>query len=142
MKVFNRCYASQIIQKGIIFVKQLTDTEKQEFESKIKDERERQRNLRMNPNRPAVSTEVEFTFNLLWKYGFLALILCLLVFNVMHLLKWRNFGYDQYGNLMIALMLLFNHIACFLTTKGWKSVVMKTVAWVWLVLIFVYLFFL
>lgn len=123
-------------------MKQLTDAEKQVFESKIKDERERQRNLRMNPNRPAVSTEVEFTFNLLWKYGFLALILCLLVFNVMHLLKWRNFGYDQYGNLMIALMLLFNHIACFLTTKGWKSVVMKTVAWVWLVLIFVYLFFL
>ncbi|MCY3740914.1 MAG: hypothetical protein OXH00_07830 [Candidatus Poribacteria bacterium] len=121
-------------------MKQLTDTEKQEFEAKIKDERERQRTLRMNPNRPAVSTEVEFTFNLLWRYGFLALILCLLVFNVMHLLKWRNFGYDQYGNLMIALMLLFNYIAYSLTTKGWKSVVIKTVAWVWIVLIFVYLF--
>lgn len=121
-------------------MKQLTDTEKHEFEAKIKDERERQRTLRMNPNRPAVSTEVEFTFNLLWRYGFLALILCLLVFNVMHLLKWRNFGYDQYGNLIIALMLLFNHIACFLTAKGWKSVVMKTVAWVWIVLVFAYLF--
>ena len=121
-------------------MKQLTDTEKHELEAKIKDERERQRTLRMNPNRPAVSTEVEFTFNLLWRYGFLALILCLLAFNVMHLLKWRNFGYDQYGNLIIALMLLFNHIACFLTAKGWKSVVMKTVAWVWIVLVFAYLF--
>ena len=72
-------------------MKQLTDTEKHELEAKIKDERKRQGTLRMNPNRPAVSTEVEFTFNLLWRYGFLALILCLLVFNVMHLLKWRKF---------------------------------------------------
>ena len=121
-------------------MKQVSDTEKQELETKIKNERERQRTLRMNPNRPVVSTEVEFTFNLLWKYGFLALILCLLVFNVMHLLKWRNFAYDEYGNLMIALMLLFNHIAYYLTTKGWKSIVMKTVAWGWIVLVFVYLF--
>lgn len=121
-------------------MKQLTDTEKHEFEAKIKDERERQRTLRMNPNRPAVSTEVEFTFSILWKYGFLVIILCLLAFSVRHLLKWRNFGYDQYGNLMVALMLLFNHIAYYLTTKGWKSVVMKTVAWVWIVLVFAYLF--
>ncbi|MDE0681886.1 MAG: hypothetical protein OXI63_03120 [Candidatus Poribacteria bacterium] len=121
-------------------MKQLTDTEKQEFEAKIKDERERQRTLRMNPNRPAVSTEVEFTFHLLWGYGFLALILSLLAWAVSHLLKFRNFSYDQYGGLMIALMLLFNHIAYYLTTKGWKSVVMKTVAWVWIVLVFAYLF--
>ncbi len=121
-------------------MKQLTDTQKQEFEAKIKDERERQRTLRMNPSRPAVSTEVEFTFKLLWGYGFLALILCLLAFNVMHLLKWRNFAYDQYGGLMITLALLFNHIAFYFTTKGWKSIVMKAVAGVWLVLIFPYLF--
>ncbi len=70
----------------------------------------------------------------------LGIILCLLVFVVMNLLKWRNFAYDQYGGLMIALMLLFNHIAYYLTTKGWKSVVMKTVAWVWIVLGFAYLF--
>ena len=121
-------------------MEQLTDTEKQGLERKIKDEQERQRTLRINLNRPAVSTEVEFTFNLLWKWGFLALILCLLAFGVMLLLKGRNFGYDQYGGLMIALMLLFNHIAYYLTTKGWKSVVMKTVAWVWIVLVFAYLF--
>ena len=121
-------------------MKQLTDTEKHELEAKIKDERERQRTLRMNPNRPVVSTEVEFTFNLLWNYGFLGIILCLLAFNVMHLLKWRNFAYDQYGGLMIALMLLFNHIAYNLTTKGWKNVVMRTVVWVWIVLVFAYIF--
>ena len=121
-------------------MEQLTDTEKQELEAKIQGEQERQQTLRMNPNRPVVSTETEFTFNLLWKYGFLALILCLLAFSVMNLLKWRNFGYDQYGGLMIGLMLLFNHIAYYLTTKGWKSIVMKTVAWVWIVLVFVYIF--
>ena len=121
-------------------MKQLTGTEKQEFEAKIKDERERQRTLRMNPNRPTVSTEIEFTFNLLWKYGFLALILCLLAWSVFIFFKQWDFGYDQYGGLMIALTLLFNHIAYSLTTKGWKSVVMKTVAWVWIVLVFAYLF--
>ena len=121
-------------------MKQLTDTEKHELEAKIKDERERQRTLRMNPNRPAVSTEVEFTFNLLWGYGFLVLILCLLAWGVFIFFKQWDFGYDQYGGLMIALMLLFNHIAYFLTTKGRKSIVMKTVAWVWMVFVFAYLF--
>ena len=121
-------------------MKQLIDTGKQEFEAKIKDERERQRTLRMNPNRPAVSTEIEFTFNLLWKYGFLALILSLLAWGVFIFFKRWDFGYDQYGGIMIALMLLFNHIAYYLTTKGWQSVVMRTVAWVWIVLVFAYLF--
>ena len=121
-------------------MKQLSDTEKQELEAKIKDERERQRTLRMNPNRPAVSSEVEFTFNLLWGYGFLVLILCLLAYSLFILFKSRNFAYDQYGGLMIALMLLFHHVDYYLTTKGWKSVVMRTVAWVWIVLVFAYVF--
>ena len=121
-------------------MKQLTDTEKQEFAGKIKDEQERQRTLRMNPNRPAVSTEVEFTFNLLWKYGFLALILCLLAYGLFLQFKWRKFEYDEFTGLVVPLMLLFNHIASYLTTKGWKSVVMKTVAWVWIVLGFVYMY--
>ena len=98
----------------------------------------------MNPNTPEeskVATVVtRFTSSNLWKYGMLAFILCLLAYNVLHLLKFRNFSYDQYGGLMIALMLLFNHIACNLTTKGWKSVVMKTGAWVWIALVFAYIF--
>ena len=121
-------------------MKQLSDAEKQELGIKIKDEQERQQTLRMNPNRPAVSPEVDFTFNLLWNYGFLALILCLLAYALFILFKSRNFAYDQYGSLMVALMLLFNHIAYHLTTKGWKRWVMRTVAWVWIVLIFAYLF--
>ena len=121
-------------------MKQLSDTEKQELGTKIKDERERQRTLRMNPNRPGVSSEVEFTFKLLWGYGFLVLILCLLAYSLFILFKSRNFAYDQYGGLMIALMLLFHHVAYYLTTKGWKSVVMRTVARVWIVLVFAYVF--
>ena len=121
-------------------MEQLSDTEKQELGTKIQDEQERQRTLRMNPNRPAVSPEVELTFNLLWNYGFLVLIFCLLAYALFILFKSKNFAYDQYGGLMIALMLLFNHVAYYLTTKGWKSILMRTVAWVWIALVFAYLF--
>lgn len=126
-------------------MKQLTDTEKQELEGKIKDEQERQQTLReMYPSPPEnskeVSAETGFTSSYLWKYGFLALILCLLAYGLFLQIKWRKFEYDEFTNLVVPLMLLFNHIACYLTTKGWKSVVMKTVAWVWIVLGFAYMF--
>ena len=121
-------------------MKQLTDTKKQQLKTKIEEERERQRVLRMNPNRPVVSAETEFTLSFLWKYGMLAIILWLLAYNLMHLLKWHNFAYDEYGNLIIALMLLFNHIAYNFTKTGWKSRVMKTVARVWIVFGLVYIF--
>lgn len=91
-------------------------------------------------NSKETSAETKFTSSYLWKYGMLAIILCLLAFNVGHLLKWRNFAYDEYGNLIVGLMLLFNHIACYFTTKGWKSIAMKIVAGVWIVLGFIYLF--
>ena len=96
--------------------------------------------LQMNPNTPAASPEVDFIFNHLYKYGMLAIILYLLVINVRHLLKWQDFAYDQYGALVIALGLLFNHIAYNFTKTGWKNRVMRAVAWMWLILIFVYIF--
>ena len=120
-------------------MKQLTDTEKQQLAAKIKEEKERQRVVRMNPNTPAASPEVDFIFNNLYKYGMLAIILYLLI-NVMHLLKWDDFAYDEYGNLVVALMLLFHHIAYNFTKTGWKNRVMRVVAWVWLVLGVVYIF--
>lgn len=132
-------------------MKQLTDAEKQELEAKIKDEQERQQNLReTNPDLPesfeAASAKTgiirKFASRRLWKYGFLGVVLCLLAFSIINLLRSRNFGYDQYGNLVIGLGLLFFHIAYYFTTKGWKSVVMKTVAWVWLVFGWVYIFWL
>ena len=75
-----------------------------------------------------------------FRYGFLVLIIGLLIWNVASLLKWQNFDYDQYGNLIIALVLLFNHIAYQFTKRGWLSRVMKTIAWTWLVFAFAYIF--
>ena len=126
-------------------MKQLTDTEKQGLEAKIQDEQERQQTLReMYPNTSEDSKETSeitgFTSSYIWKYGFLAFILCLLALNVFIFLKWQKFGYDEYIVPMVTLMLLFNHIAYYLTTKGWKSVLMKTFAWLWIVLVFVYMY--
>ncbi len=130
-------------------MKQLTDTEKQELETKIQKEKERQQALReSNPDLPetfeAASAKTgivrKFMPRQLWKYGFLGIILCLLAFNVMNLLRSRNFRYDQYGGPVIGLILLFNHTAYYFTTKGWKSIVMKTVAWIWIAFGLVYFF--
>ena len=72
----------------------------------------------------------------------LAVILCLLAFNVFQLLKWKNFGSNEYlnVNLVVALMLLVNHIAFSFTTTGRQSRVMKIVAGIWAVLGLVYIF--
>ena len=123
-----------------------TDAEKQQLQAKIKDEQERQRVLKeiaqienekeSKRSKGIISTALSF------KYGLLAIIIFLLVWNVATLLKWRNFGYDQYLNLAVALMLLFNHIAWHFTKKGRLSRVMKTVAWIWIVFVFAYLFWL
>ena len=130
-------------------MKQLTDLEKQELETKIKDEQKRQQTLReSNPDLPESFEEASAKTGIfqkpvlrpLWKYGMLGIILCLLGFSVMNLLRYRNFGYDQYGALVIGLILLFNHIAYYFTTEGWKSIVMKTVAWVWIAFGLVYMF--
>ena len=132
-------------------MKQLTDTERQELETKIKKEKERQQALRAsNPDLPETfeeaSAEIQGMRRLvpkyLWKYGFLVVILCLLAFNVVLFFKGRDSGSAKAFNLnlMVALMLLFNHIAYYFTTKGWKSWLMKTVAWVWIVLVFVYMY--
>lgn len=121
-------------------MKALTYAEKQQLRAKIKEERVRQRVLRMNPNTPAASPEVDFIFNHFWKYGMLAIILYLLGSNMMYLLKRQDVAYDEYGTLMIVLGLLFNHIAYNFTKTGWKNRVMRAVAWMWLILVFVYTF--
>jgi hypothetical protein len=104
-------------------VKQLTDTEKRQLDTEIEEEQELSEK---SPNTAEVSKETSgatgFTSSYLWKYGMLACILCLFAFNLFHFFEFRNFGYDQYGNLVIGLGLLFFHIAYYFTTKGWKSV--------------------
>lgn len=120
----------------------LTPTEKGQLAGKIEDERKRQQALReRNLNISKASTEVEFKLlKHFWNYGFLGLILWLLVYCVMRLLEGQDFAYDQYGNLVIALMLFFNHIGYSFTETGWKSRVMKVVARVWIVIGLVYIF--
>ncbi len=120
-------------------MKQLTDAEKKQLEGKIERLRERQRTLReTNPDLPKTFEEASANAGLIrrfsrssaWKYGFLAVILCLLAYNVYQFLQWKNFGANKYinVNLVVTLMLLFNHIAFRFTKTGWKSRVMKTVA--------------
>ena len=132
-------------------MKQLTDTEKQQLERKIKEEQERQQTLReTNPDLPESFEKTSAKRGLirgivpdfLWKYGFLIIILCLLAFNVFLFFIAQDFDLKSviYLNLMVALGLLFNHIAYNITTKGWKSRIMKIVAWVWIVLVFVYIY--
>ena len=132
-------------------MKQLTDAEKQHLEAKIKAQKERQQALRENnPDLPeTLEAALEetgvirrFRLDYLWKYGMLAIILCLLAFNVFQLLKWKNFGSNEYLNinLVVALMLLFNHIAIFFTKAGRIGRMMKIFAGIWAVLGLVYVF--
>ena len=76
-----------------------------------------------------------FTGSKLWKHSTLGVILCLIAFNVFLFLISRNLESNNYAvkmNLVVALMLLFNHIAFNFTKTGWKSRVMKTVAFIWI----------
>ena len=128
-------------------MKQLTDTEKQQLETKIKAEKERQKHLReTNPDLPETfkntSAKTEFIPTPLWKYSFLAIILCLLAFNAFLFIKSLNSDIKNISilNLMIAMVLLLNHIAYNFTKTGWKSRVMKIGAWVWIVFVLGYMF--
>ena len=132
-------------------MKQLTDTEKQKLAAKIKDEQKRQQTLReRNPDLPetfeAVSAKTRIVRRIalrhLWKYIFLGIILCLLAFNVYKFLMWRDFFSNEIINLnvLIALTLLFNHIAFNFTKTGRTSRVMKMVALAWIVVVSIYIY--
>lgn len=132
-------------------MRQLTHAEKQQLAGKIEKLQERQQTLReMNPDLPesfekaAAKTGFvrRFIPKHLWKYGLLGIILCLLTFNAFRFLKWPGFGSNTIINLnlMIALTLLLNHIAFNFTKTGWKSRVMKIVACVGMLFVFVYIY--
>ena len=121
-----------------------TDAEKEQLQAKIADEQERQRVLReiiqiekekeAKRSRGIISTVVSY------KYGFLVLIIFLVVWSADPLMKWQNFDRFQFSSIVVPLMLLFNHIAYQFTKKGWLSRVMKTIAWIWIVFGCTYLF--
>ena len=144
-------------------MRQFTDAEKQILQAKIKDEQERREQgvkeiSRRIEEEASKNRAVNQTLNSLcflnrrtmhvmgsfWKYGFLGVTFCLLVFNVTMVLIWRNVASEQvakvmYANLVVALMLLFNHVAFHITKRGWASRVMKTVAVIWIVIASTYL---
>ena len=130
-------------------MRQLTRAEKKQLEGKIDKFQKRQQTLReMNPDLPktleAALAETgvvrKFGLNYFWKYGMLAIVLCLLAFNVFQLLRWRGSNDYINVNLVVALMLLFNHIAFHFTKAGWTSRVMKIASGIWAVLGLVYIF--
>ena len=88
-------------------MKQLTDTERQQFDAKIKEEQKWQQVLReTNPDLPesfkAASAETQGMRRIvpeyLWNYGFLGLILWFLVHCVMRLLEWQNFANETFSS--------------------------------------------
>ena len=120
-----------------------TDAEKQQLQTKIKDEQERQRVLReiaqienekeSKRKKGIISTALSF------KYIMLGFLLFVLIGYVILLLP-RNYSYHNYLGPITLLMVIFNHIAWNFTKRGRLSRVMKTIAWIWIVFVFAYLF--
>jgi hypothetical protein len=75
---------------------------------------------------------------LIWKHFFLVFLIGLALFHVFLLLSDNEFPEIAYPSFMIALGLLLSHIAYTYTKTGWQSKVMKTVAWIWLIVLLVY----
>ena len=80
-----------------------------------------------------------FTGSKLWTHSMLGGILCLIAFNVfLFVVISGNSASNKYAvyavkmSLVVALMLLFNHIAFNFTKTGWKSRVIKTAAFIWI----------
>ena len=122
-------------------MRDFTDAEKQQLQAKIKNEQERQQQMAQeiilnNPeDSETTSTGTWFVPSNLWRYGFLGVIICLLAFNGLILLNWTGSSHSHvpYVNLVVALGLLFYHIAFYFTKTGWPSLVMKTIVLIWIV---------
>jgi hypothetical protein len=79
----------------------------------------------------------------IWNHAFLLLIVCLLFVNLIDLRDILQFEhpYENFGNIIVVLMLLFNHIAFNYTKTGFASTIMKALAWVWMILGLIYVLF-
>ena len=111
-------------------MRQFTDAEIQQLQTKIENQERKQRIvgeiIRKNKEAKAAVPLVN-----VWKYGFLALILCLFGFNLIFYFYTRHSNIPQslfLLNLVVALWLLLHHIAFHFTKTGRLSLVMKTVA--------------
>lgn len=111
-------------------MRQFTQAEKHQLQTKIGEQGRKQRIvgeiIRKNKEAKAIAP-----FGNVWKYGFLAIILCLFGLNVTVFVWARQYISDQritIMNLVVVFMLLLNFIAFHFTKTGRFSLVMKTVA--------------
>ena len=120
-----------------------TDTEKQQLQAKIKDEQERQQVLKeiaqIENEKETKRMKGIISTALSYKYVMLGFLLFVLIGYVI-LLPPQNYSYHNYLGPITLLMVIFNHIAWNFTKKGRLSRVMKTIAWIWIVFVCVYLF--
>ena len=124
-----------------------TDAEKQQLQTKIEDEQERQQvlkeNIQIEKEKESKRSRGIISTVLSVKYGFLLVILCLLALSVRAMLPFDWWSYPPaYLSFMVVLGVLFNHIAWHFTKKGRLSRVMKTVAWTWMLFVVGYLLWL
>jgi general stress protein CsbA len=62
--------------------------------------------------------------------GFLVIIVCLVVSNFVLWIVGKDKSWSSYDNIVVSLMLLFNHINSHYVKSGWFSFI----RWAWLVL--------
>ena len=124
-------------------MKTFTATEKQQLQAKIKDEQERQRVLKeiaqIESEKESQRSKGIISVALSYKYIMLGFLLFVLI-GYLILLPPQNYSYHNYLGPITLLMVIVNHIAWNFTKRGWPSRVMKTIAWIWIVFVCVYLF--
>ena len=89
-----------------------------------------------------MKVEKEFRPNRLFKHVFLLIIIYLLIKSLMllrHMIR-TDYPDDKFSNIVVVLMLLFNHIAFVYTKSGLASKIMKTIALAWLIIGSIYIF--
>jgi hypothetical protein len=120
-----------------------TDAQKEQLQTKIENEQERQRALResiqIEKEKESKRRKGIISTALSYKYGMLGFIFFLIILNIRLLLPRQNYDSHIYLLPMITLMLLFNHIAYHFTKKGWLNRVMKIVAWTWIMFVWAYI---
>ena len=120
-----------------------TDAEKQQLQAKIKDEQKRQRVLResiqIEKDKESKRRRGIISTVLSYKYIMLGFLLFMLI-GYLILLPPQNYSYHNYLGPITLLMVILNHIAWNFTKRGWPSRVMKTIAWIWIAFVCVYLF--
>ena len=121
-----------------------TDAEKEQLQTKIEDEQERQRvlkeSIQFEKEKESKRSRGVISTALSYKYSMLGFILFMLIGYAILLPPWQSYDYHIYLGHIVLLMVLFNHLAYNFTKKGWLSRVMKTIAWIWMVFVFAYLF--